>query len=80
MRAPVVFKTIVKDHSGNVEKVNLHICYHNREEHYELVSKTPYKEIDKEQDQLEGTYNQYDSIELCKGSGGRQIHYKTEEE
>ena len=75
MKAPVIFRTKVGD-----EKVVLHICYHNREETYELVSKSSYKEIDQEQEQPEGTYTQYDSIELCKGGGGRQIHYQTKED
>ena len=77
MKAPVIIKSVVKNHNDKVEKVNLYICYHDREETYELVSKSTYKEVDREYEQPEGTYNQYDAIELCKGGGGRQIHYQT---
>jgi len=73
MKAPTVFKTKVSEN-----KTILVIVYEDREETYELIRKDSFKSI-KEEGEYE-SYDRYNAEELCRNSGGRQIHYQTKEE
>jgi len=72
MNAPTVWRT--KRSDGTVFLV---ICYEDREETYELKRSDSYKSI-RENDGIE--YTRYNAEDMCKGSGGRQIHYQTKED
>jgi len=55
----------------------LTVIYENKEETYELIRSDSYKELSKKSGNI---YTRYHAKELCKNSGGRQIHYKITEE
>ena len=72
MNAPTVWRT--KRSDGTVFLV---ICYEDREETYELKRSDSYKSVS----ESEGyEYDRYKAEEMCKNSGGRQIHYQIKEE
>jgi len=71
LNAPTVWRT--KRTDGTVFLV---IVYQDREETYELKRSDSFKTIREE----EIEYDRYKAEELCKNSGGRQIHYQTKED
>ena len=51
----------------------LTVIYHNKEVLYKMERTTFFKKLEKEYGRK---YTTYDSVELCKGSGYREIHYQ----
>jgi len=75
MDAPTVWRT--KRSDGTVFLV---IVYKDREETYELKRSDSFKSIEKEYESEDYKYTRYDSEEMCRNSGGRQIHYQIKED